>query len=352
MRPDSTGFLYAEADAARCIGCGLCERVCPVLAPFEGRKPLKAYAAKHCDAAIVEVSSSGGAFSAIAEVVLNQGGVVFGAATDEAFAVVHRCVTSVDDLGLLRGSKYVQSRIGDCFVMVRKLLEKGIRVLFCGTPCQIAGLNHFLRKDYGSLLLTTELICHGVPGPKTWQTYLTRLQKTEGLRISGVYFREKRSNDYGLSVNFDGETQFYQSFRKNLYYRGFLRNFFLRPSCFECPAKGGRSAADFTIGDAWGVEKEYAELSGKNMASLLLVNSEKAMELLESLSLIKQEISAAKALEHNKSFYSSTKLPEFYSLFRQMWSESPDRALDMVANLKTGFALKRLVFKLIYRLKQ
>ena len=179
MREDAEGFLYPETDVSKCIDCHLCEKVCPVINPFprpevfpnELPDPLS-YAAKIDDEKIREDSSSGGIFTALAENIIRKGGVVFGVRWNEDFkSVVHDFTETLDGLSAFRGSKYLQSIVGDSYKKVRQLLTAKRPVLFTGTPCQIAGLRRFLRKDYENLF-TAEVVCHGVPSPKVWRLYL------------------------------------------------------------------------------------------------------------------------------------------------------------------------------------
>lgn len=171
MREDEEGFFYPFINETLCLDCGLCEKVCPVLQQDEARRPLKVYAAKNPDDRVRMLSSFGGVFTMLAEQILDEGGVVFGARFDENWDVVHSYVDNKKDLEVFRGSKYVQSYIGDCFQKAECFLKEGRKVLFSGTPCQIAGLRLFLRERYDNLL-TVDLVCHGVPSPKVWRTYL------------------------------------------------------------------------------------------------------------------------------------------------------------------------------------
>lgn len=184
MREDDEGFLYPEVDESVCIDCGLCEKVCPVIHQARENRPIVVCAAKNKSEEIRYQSSSGGVFTALANEIIREGGVVFGAGFDENWEVKHDCTETVEGLSAFRGSKYVQSRIGDSFKKAEQFLKIGRTVLFSGTPCQIAGLKRFLRKEYDNLL-TVDFICHGVPSPGVWREYL----KEETIRL---YDRKNR----------------------------------------------------------------------------------------------------------------------------------------------------------------
>ena len=187
MREDREGFLYPEADAERCCNCGLCDEVCPVINRRATKQPLSVYAAKNRNDDIRRQSSSGGIFTLLAEKTLNENGVVFGARFDENWEVVHDYVETKEGLALFRGSKYVQSSIGDSFLQARQFLQRGRKVLFSGTPCQISGLKLFLGKEYDNLL-TVDFVCHGVPSPLVWRMYLRQLiDNHQNIRGGGIF---------------------------------------------------------------------------------------------------------------------------------------------------------------------
>ena len=171
MTEDHEGFLYPEGDSTVCIDCGMCEKVCLVINPNEPREPLAVYAAKNTNEKIRLKSSSGGIFTLLAEQIISEGGVVFGAKFDEHWNVIHSYAEKQESLEDFRGSKYVQSVIGDNYKYVKQFLLEERKVLFSGTPCQIAGLKRYLQKEYENLL-TVEVVCHGVPSPKVWRDYL------------------------------------------------------------------------------------------------------------------------------------------------------------------------------------
>ena len=299
MREDAEGFLYPEVDRDLCVDCHLCERVCPVLNQGEERKPLRSYAAKNKDEEIRRRSSSGGIFTLLAERVIDEDGVVFGARFDERWNVVHGYTETREGLAAFRGSKYVQSQLGDSYRQAESFLKSGRKVLFSGTPCQIAGLRLFLRKEYDNLL-TVDFICHGVPSPGVWREYLReeiarqRIGKNSVLshpnrvqgdiRVENISFRDKRLGwkkfSFALTLSVPGghgannTVLLSEPLDKNIYLRGFLSDLYLRPSCYTCPAKCMKSGSDVTIGDFWGIKRVYPSFDDDKGVSVLLIHTD------------------------------------------------------------------------------
>lgn len=293
MREDEEGFSYPVVDASDCIACGLCEKVCPVLNRNAERVPIRSYLARNPDEPIRLQSSSGGLFSLLAESTIEAGGVVFGARCDDRGEVIHDFTETNEGVSAFRGSKYVQSRIGDSFENAERFLKAGRKVLFTGTPCQIAGLKNYLQREYDNLL-TVDFVCHGVPSPAVWRAYLKELRscrlKREKRRaeesdfaIGNVSFRDKNQGwkNYSLRISFSlrsstaepCEFSYVVNRRKDPYLRGFGENLFLRPSCHHCPVRNFSSRSDMTIADAWGLSTMYPQLDDDKGCSLVFIHS-------------------------------------------------------------------------------
>lgn len=284
MIEDEEGFLYPKVDTSNCIDCHLCEKVCPVINQDEPRTPQNVYAAKNPDETIRMNSSSGGIFTILAEQVIKSGGVVFGAYWDDEWDIKHGYAECIDDLAKFRSSKYLQSVIGDSYLKAEQFLKAGRKVMFTGTPCQIAGLKHFLRKDYDNLL-AVEVICHSVPSPGVWQRYLTEKLHMLGWKksdIRHISFRSKATGwkGYSFMIENKDDNVFSELGSKNAFMRGFLANLYTRPSCQKCPAKQLKSGSDITLGDFWGINSLMPEIDDDKGASVVIVNTEKGRDTI------------------------------------------------------------------------
>lgn len=309
MKEDAEGFLYPEADKASCVECGLCERVCPVFSMRKNIREPEAWACVCREEGIRKKSSSGGIFTLLAEQILEQGGIVYGAAFDRDWNVAHIPVERTEELEKLQGSKYVQSRIGDCYRDAKSRLESGRPVYFSGTPCQIDGLKAYLKTDYDNLYCQ-DIICHGAPSPKVWQTYLKGLHgHGEWRQIS---FRKKNPGwrDYCVSIS-DEERQREQHHLENPYMKLFLGDISLRPSCYQCHSKGYGRHSDLTLGDFWGVEKLAPDMDDNGGISLVLVQTQKGERLLEKAGgrLYRRQVDLKDAAKKNPSLLQSADCP-------------------------------------------
>ncbi|MDY0288722.1 MAG: Coenzyme F420 hydrogenase/dehydrogenase, beta subunit C-terminal domain [Sphaerochaeta sp.] len=294
LSPDDKGFLLPVVDESACIECGLCLGACPYLGdgyPRSSEETL-ALAAKHRDSSTRMHSSSGGAFTAISDSLLEQGGVLYGAAYDEAMKVRHmRCISKAQR-DALRGSKYVQSDLGQCYKEVEQDLKAGRRVLFTGTPCQVAGLRGYLGREYEQLLLV-DLLCYGVPSPKVFADYVADIEGQEGKRLLGCSFRNKSKGWRAMLMHLDfGSKSIFLDASLSSYYALFLKGTILRPCCYECPFCSFDRPGDMTIGDFWGIEDTMPEFEDEKGVSLILVNSPKGKVAFQAM---------ANKLDHRQS---------------------------------------------------
>ena len=317
MCADSEGFLYPQIDASACIHCGKCEKICPVI-NADGRKVTAgkgakapypaAYAAVNPVDRTRKASSSGGVFSLLAEYVIGKGGAVFGAVWGEDFSVKHIAIERIEDVALMRGSKYPQSDTGDCFTKAKQYLDGGRLVLFTGTPCHVSALLSFLGKPYPNLI-TQDLICHGTPSPAVWQAYLEYRAQVADSEIKEVSLRKKLEGKRATSVciQFENGTRYVRTpHGKDDFMKLFLYNKCLRPSCHRCAFKGLRES-DITLADFWGVNAVAPEMNDKKGVSLVLVNTPKGEEIFEAVkdSLKLKKVAFKRSLMKNPSYFRS-----------------------------------------------
>ena len=284
MTVDGEGFAFPSVDSQKCIECGTCLKRCPVgNRGLFGSKPLDSFALQDKDCESLQKSTSGGAFACIARNVLELGGVVFGAAYDESLNVSHIAVTELADLSKLQGSKYVSSDLKDSYKRIKAYLKDGRRVLFSGTPCQVAGLKSFLG-DNPDMLLTVDLVCHGVPSQKLFRKYIQWLGEKKGFPVQSYIFRSKKF--FGWShggAYFNGKKMYPVNPFCDPYYASFLRGELSRKSCYSCKFANMNRQGDFTLGDFWDIGDIKADKSFKREMglSMLLVNTSKGKNWME-----------------------------------------------------------------------
>lgn len=370
MKEDNEGFVYPVIDESKCIDCGLCDKSCQVINPIiKERNPI-AYACNNLNDEIRMKSSSGGTFSLIAEWIISQNGVVFGAGFDDKLNVVHMAVDCIDDLYKLRGSKYVQSIIGDAFVQAKELLEAGRTVLFTGTPCQIDGLLHFLKKDYDKLY-TQDIVCHGVPSGMVWQKYLRYQEQLYGaLVLKEPYpsFRSKEEGwtNYRQTLSFDNGKNYNKFHKEDLYMKAFLKNVSLRYSCYDCHSKSVNRNSDITLADLWGCRSIAPDMFDDKGTSLVIINSEKGKVLFDAISkeLNFEVINLDEAIKCNPSFcnssYKSKKRCFFFENIDSMdFAQLVEKAIrpSLLKKVQTfivnyGWALRNKIDYIIKKLKR
>ena len=288
LHKDDEGFIYPEINVDVCVDCGLCKSVCPIIDGTQNimHKPIATYAAWNKDKKVVRNSSSGGLFTTIAEWVLSQDGVVYGAAFDENMQVEHIRIEKRTDLVKLRGSKYVQSYIGDNYKFAKKDLKQGKWVLFSGTPCQIAGLKKLINEMDCERLLTIDIVCHGVPSPIMFEEYKKSLERKYQSKMVYYSFRDKQWswNHFNTKALFENKKEYLGTWEEDIFMRGFLREYFLRPACHTCNFAKIDRCGDFTLADFWGYRGKSGEkIDDDRGVSMVLVNTQKASTILRSV---------------------------------------------------------------------
>lgn len=282
MVEDVEGFLRPSVEVAKCIRCGKCMRVCPGLERPQRQSILGSWCGWHNDPDIRSRSSSGGAFAALADRVLQAGGIVYGAVYDaEAQTVVHRGTDEVPLARMLR-SKYVQSDLRDVFRRITTALAAGRQVLFCGTPCQVNGLRNLVGTP--GTLLTCDFSCHGVPSRAVFRDYLRALEAASGSRVSDINFRSKAHGwtHSTIIVTFEDGTTYQRANASDPFYRGFLDNYYLGRCCYTCPHNANHSS-DLILADFWAFAQFNPALNDEKGLSLIVANSPRGLRMLEDM---------------------------------------------------------------------
>ena len=288
LESDEEGFYYPQIDKDKCINCGRCESICPVEYPvYENNATPNVYASYVKDVEERKKSSSGGLFYAIATWILDQNGKVYGAAIDERSQVYHIGVDSKEDLYKLRGSKYVQSALNDTFVDIKRNLSNDRWCYFVGTPCQVAGLKSFLHKEYEKLL-TSDLVCHGVPSQWLFDQHISYLEKKEGGKVSGYQFRNNEK--WGGCEIFNlttpkgrVKTIKHPTYVLSPYLYSFMYAMTYRYSCYDCKFARIPRQGDITLADFWGVQNFFPDINIDNGVSLILANTDKGDRVLKQI---------------------------------------------------------------------
>lgn len=341
LQPDDQGFLYPIVNENVCVNCKICEKVCPATNTKNNNEPLATFAVINPNEEIRIKSSSGGVFSMLAEKTIEQGGVIFGARFDENLDVIHDYAETIDGIDDFRGSKYVQSLIGDNYRKAEMFLKQGQIVLFSGTPCQIAGLKKYLMRDYENLF-SIEVACHGVPSSKVWKSYL------QGKDVAEVNFRDKSTGWKDYSVKIGNKKKRHEF---NDYMNCFLANFSLRPSCFNCQAKCGKSMADITIADFWGISQMAPDLDDDKGTSAVIVWSHKGLQNIKRIAVSTKEIDFVSLSKYNPAIVDSTQKPALYKHFWEEFSIAPKKSIRRFATYNRPSLLvqmKSTIYRIIH----
>ena len=310
LKTTSEGFYQATIQSGRCIDCGKCLSVCPMedSTSIKNKKtPVSAYAVYHSNEQVRQKSTSGGVFYQLAKNILVNGGVVFGALFDESFHLKHDAVVYEGELDSLCGSKYLQSDLTGVYKAVKGFLYNGTQVFFVGTPCQIAAL--YAVVGHHEKLLTADLVCHGVPSPGLFHSYISYLEKRYRGKIIHYCFRSKEHANSRISYTAKVELVNQHMKKKTIYMNGdeepytlrYLTNSLQCKSCYQCPYATHQRVGDVTLGDFWGYETVYPELESISGVSLVLVNSMQGKKALaEAENLIKIDTRKELYLERNQ----------------------------------------------------
>lgn len=343
MVENAEGFLYPKVDQDKCTECGNCMRACPALHdthPLDRSVNPATWAAWSHDLEERKNSSSGGVFSVLAKHTLLRGGVVFGAGFGKDWELQHLAVDKIEDLHLLQGSKYLQSKIGDAYKKAKAFLGEKQPVMFTGTPCQIAGLYGYLGRTEYPELVTCEIICHGVPSPKLFRKYKNEIQRTLDGHVEKINFRDKRLGWQNYSLIFESSSKqiHHKCHRKDDFMRLFLSNICLRKCCSTCEYSPSPRVADITLGDYWNIADAHPELLDNSLGvSVVICNSANGNYWLEK---IKSELfltpsTFSKAVAGNKNLATPSvehgKRSEFFSVIDK----------QSVASLRVKFCKKK-----------
>lgn len=343
MKVDEEGFWYPQVDKEKCIECGLCKKKCPILNNMSIENTPHAYACYNKDEKIRKESSSGGIFTLLASYIIDNGGIVYGAAFNQNFEVEHIEVTNKQDLNKLRGSKYVQSKLGNTYSKIKEYLNQNKLVYFSGTPCQIDGLLCFLNRKYDNLICQ-DFICHGVPSPKVWQKYLNERNKQFCNKPKNINFRNKKYGweSFDMCIEYENYT-YNEIHEKDTFMQVFLKDLCLRPSCYDCYSKSLHRNSDITLADFWGIKEVCPEMYDNKGTSLVFINSNKGEKIFDKISkdIKYQDVDINRVAKYNTAVYRSVKLPKKRCNFM---SEIFDNSFDKVARkyTKTNKVLKYL----------
>ena len=355
MVKDEIGQYYPHINEALCVDCGACRQVCDFQKKKEsrfGHQVIAAYGAASKDDRLIKKSASGGIFAQFAKLVLESGGVVYGAAMlhEDKLKVKHIRIEDISQLYLIQGSKYIQSEIGDSYRKVKQDLVKGRKVLFSGTPCQAAALRSFLKKDYENLYIV-EIVCHGVSTAQIFQDYISFLEEKKKIKITNFAFRDK-SVGWGLDAKYEylkkGQTKSIGLYYKlSSFYSYYLQAAIYRENCYHCIYACPERVGDVTLGDFWGVEKNQPDcllengglLDERKGVSFCLINSEQGAKLFEKIlpqiNCVESDFETIS--KQNGNLLSSTSKPDKRDELIELYKKEGYKAIEQRYWKKVGY---------------
>ena len=308
--------------------------------------PLKVFACYNASLNIRLASSSGAIFFPIAQYILSKQGIVYGVSmSEDCYSAEFISVTEISELSKLQGSNYLQAKLGNTFQKFQKNLQTGRMVLFSGTGCQINGLKSFLRKDYENLLCI-DLICHGVPSPALWKKYAQYQETRNAGKLKNIYFRCK--DEGHLYSNSTSSLKVLIPSDEDPYMKMFLKDYCLRPACYECTAKQARMS-DLTIADFWGIQNVAPEMNDGYGTSLVLVRTEKGQHFFDEIShdIIKKEVTYEEGIRKNPAEYKSCAKPEERKFFFEDMKKLNFKELSRKYVSKTKISLVKKIKRIV-----
>lgn len=306
-------FIAPIVDYTKCIECNICRDKCPINNYKIENYNAKFYAVMNKDKNIRRKSTSGGIFYALAKNILNEKGVVFGAALTDNHQLKHISINNLSDMSKIMKSKYIQSDLGNTFAECKELLEKQVKVLFCATPCQIAGLKSYLVKDYANLVCV-DFVCHGVPSQKEFDKHVKYLENKYGKKVKSFDFRDKSNSwmEYKVKVTFEDDTSIKMTKAEDEYVHNFLANINLRDCCYNCQFNNFRNYSDITIGDLWGAKEKIPEMFDDKGTSLVILNTNVGENIFKDVNneIEVKPITREIATHSNYSILNNLNIPE------------------------------------------
>lgn len=348
---------YPIIDEDKCINCGMCEKVCPIISKFEcNSENNKVYAAMNLDNYIKQQSSSGGIFSLIAEEFLNNNGYVSGVTFDNSFKSKHIIIDDVKDLYLIRGSKYLQSENNYVYSEIKNILNSGKQVLFSGCPCQVAGLKSYLQGDYDNLT-TVDIICHGIPSQRIFKEYVRILEKKYRSKIASVNFRDKSTgwHNSSIKITFENNKEYKKLIIDDIYMKGYFQNIILKESCYRCKYRSFKSGSDITLGDFWGAEILHNDVDYEKGLSIIIINSNKGNLLFNKVkhNMFIKESNIQEGYRYNKCLYNSPeKNKKREDFFKEVDKNGYEEAFYKMCKDEAYITIKKVIRRKASKIKR
>lgn len=355
MIPDEEGFIYPTVEESQCIDCGLCDKICHLKNKFTKNDDYRCsyYGAYNKSKEIMKDSSSGGIFWLLVKSVIEKSGVVYGVESKDNFYIAHGRAETLDNCVRFRKSKYLQSNTEMIYGQVKIDLDNNRIVLFSGTPCQIAALYAYLRKDYNNLL-TCDIVCHGVPSKSVFDKYIAELDAEMQDKAVSICWRDKR-NGWGpnsVSIQFESGKELVTTSIENPYQKGFLSNVYLRPSCYECPYAKLPRIGDISLADFWGYEGSLKGNNDNEGLSIVIISSDKGQKVFDEIkdSCLIEEVTENFVKQKSRHVYIHPKYNRnrdpFFSNFKKMsFQKLSKKYIYPSMARKTYNKLKKLIGK-------